>query len=402
MKHTKLFAQRQRPLIFLLGVLMSVGCWLLGSYGQVTVPAVAVEAPSFAKSAAALPPKVVFFGSSTTVGVGASRGDRRWSTLLSRYLDWQEFNESLSGSSLSTAPRTDKSWPIPAAVERWKDAVLRRHPDRVVMLYGANDAFWKLPLGDATSPDTFRGDLKTLLSEMTTEFRPDQLVVVTPQPNQATLDRRSPYDAALKEGARQIGAHFIDGTQSSEFKEDLAAFSADGLHLNNLGHAAFASYLAGRFADQGIISTPPYAQGGSALLTAEKPLAGGFLRVDGAHPLSFGEIHSISARWVASGNARFLVMRPDGRGGYEAIYRTPLFSVQPGQRETFVPRWWVLKGDRLAVWTDTSCLGSKSSDTPQHFAFARDMNTTLTDVKATQGQAEMGTLAIWTAMTAGA
>jgi lysophospholipase L1-like esterase len=399
MKHTKLLGQR--PFIVLLGVLMSMSCWLLGSHWQTMVPAVAMETPPSIKSASASSPKVVFFGSSTTVGVGATRGDHRWSTLLSRYLDWQEFNESLSGSSLSKAPRTDKSWPIPAAVERWKDAVLRRHPDRVVMLYGANDAFWKLPLGDVTSPATFRGDLKNLLSEMTTEFRPEQLVVVTPQPNQATLGRRSPYDTALKEGARQIGAYFIDATQSSEFREDLTAFSADGLHLNNLGHAAFASYLAGTFADQGIIPMPSAAQGGSALLTAEKPLAGGFLRVDGAHPLSFGEIRSISARWVASGNARLMVMRPDGRGGYETIYRTPLFSVKPGQMETPVPRWWVLKGDRLAVWTDTSCLGSEPSDTPQHLSLARNMTTASTDVKATQGKAEMDTLAIWTAMKAG-
>ena len=400
MKHTKHFTQR--PLIFLLGVLMSFGCWMLGSNWQATVPAVAVGVHTSVTGASAPSPKVVFFGSSTTVGVGATRGDRRWSTLLSRYLDWQEFNESLSGSSLSKAPRTDKSWPIPAAVQRWKDAVLRRHPDRVVMLYGANDAFWKLPLGDTRSPATFRGDLKILLSEMTTEFRPDQLVVVTPQPNQATLDRRSPYDTALKEGARQIGAHFIDATQASSFSENLADFSADGLHLNNLGHAAFASYLAGKLADQGITAPPPLAQGGTPLPNASTPLSGGFLRIDLAHPLSFGELRAVSARWVAPGNARLMVLRPDGRGGYEAIYRTPLFSVKPGQTQTEVPRWWVLKGDRLAVWTDTNCLGSEPSDTPQHLAILQDISAALTDVKSTQGRTELATLAVWTVLLPGA
>jgi lysophospholipase L1-like esterase len=395
MKHTRHFSQRS--LIFLLGVLISVGCWILGSDWQATVPAVAVETHASVIGAPAASPKVVFFGSSTTVGVGATRGDRRWSTLLSRYLDWQEFNESLSGSSLSKAPRTDKSWPIPAAVERWKDAVLRRHPDRVVMLYGANDAFWKLPLGDVRSPATFRGDLKKLLSEMTTEFRPDQLIVLTPQPNQATLDRRSPYDTALKEGARKIGAHFIDATQASAFSEDLAAFSADGLHLNNLGHAAFASYLAGKLSDQGITPTPPLAQGGTPLPNASTPLSGRFLRIDLANPLSFGEIRAVSARWVAPGKARFMVLRPDGRGGYEAIYQTPLFSVKPGETQTEVPRWWVLRGDRLAVWTDTNCLGSELSDTPEHLAFSQDISAALTDIKSTQGHTEIGTLAVWTA-----
>jgi lysophospholipase L1-like esterase len=393
MRNTK--SVTKRLVIFLLGGLICMCCWTFGTYGQTSVPAV-VRAAQVSNRASTTSPKVVFFGSSTTVGVGATRGDRRWSTLLSRYLGWQEFNESLSGSSLSKAPRTDKSWPIPAAVQRWKDAVLRRHPDQVMMVYGANDALWKLPLGDDRSPATFRGDLKTLLSEMTAEFRPEQLVVVTPQPNQATLDRRSPYDTALKEGARKIGAHFIDTTQSSDFLKDLASLSADGLHLNNLGHAAFASYLAGKLVDQGLTPAPPLSQGGTPLPNVRKPLPGGFLRVDLAHPLSFGEIRTISARWVAPGKARLMVLRPDGRDGYEAVYRTPLFSVQPGQTETAVPRWWVLKGDRLAIWTDTNCLGSKPSDTPQHLAFARDISTALTDVKATQGQTDLSTLAIWT------
>jgi lysophospholipase L1-like esterase len=398
MKKIKLYAKRL--FIFLVGVLISLGFWLLSSNGEVTLPTGAVAAQSFTR-ASTNSPKVVFFGSSTTVGVGATRGDRRWSTLLSRYLDWQEFNEGLSGSSLSKAPRTDKSWPIPAAVERWKDAVLRRHPDRVVMLYGANDAFWKLPLGETQSSATFRGDLKTLLSEMTAEFRPEQLVVVTPQPNQATLERRSPYDTALKKGAQKIGAHFIDATQASDFLEDLAAFSADGLHLNNLGHAAFASYLAGKLVDQGITPMPPLAQGGISLPNVQKPLSGGFLRVDLAHPLSFGEIRTISARWVAPGEARLIVMRPDGRDGYEAIYRTPLFSVKSGLTQTVVPRWWVLKGDRLAVWTNTNCLGSEPSNTPQHLAFSQNMSAAITDVKSTQAQAQESTLAVWIAPKTG-
>jgi lysophospholipase L1-like esterase len=395
MKNIKPFSKR--PFVFLLSILVSVGCWVLGNHWQGVLPTVAAETQSLRTSVS--PSKVVFFGSSTTVGVGATRGDRRWSTLLSRYLDWQEFNESLSGSSLSKAPRTDKSWPIPAAVQRWKDAVLRRHPDKVLMLYGANDAFWKLPLGNDRSPATFRGDLKTLLSEMTTEFRPEQLVVITPQPNQATLERRSPYDSALKEGAQKIGAHFIDSTQAPDFAGHLADFSADGLHLNNLGHAAFASYLAGKLADRGITPPPPLAQGGIVLPNAQQPLSGGFLRVDLAHPLSFGELRTISARWVAPGKARLMVLRPDGRDGYEALYQTPLFSVQPGQTETVVPRWWVLKGDRLAVWTDTNCLGSEPSDTPQHLAFSSDVSAAFTDVKSTQGRAELDALAVWTVPT---
>lgn len=384
-----------------LGVSIALSCWLLGGNVVKAVPPPAIASSPSPAVQAEKPTKVVFFGSSTTVGVGATRGDRRWSTLLSRYLGWQEYNESLSGSSLSTAPRTDKTWDIPAAVQRWEDAILRRRPDKIVMMYGANDALWKLPLGDRDRPKpaTFRGDLNTLLAEMTAVFRPEQLVILTPQPNQATLDRRKPYDEALQAGAKKIGAYFVDAVKETFPAEDLADFSADGLHLNDLGHAAFASALAGKLVDLGVAPPPPLAEGGNSLPKAKQSLPGGSLRVDLARPLSFGEIRSIAARWVAPGNARFLVMRPDARGGYEAIYRTPVFAVKPGTASTPVPRWWVLDGDRLAVWTDTDCLGSRPSLTrsPQHLAIERDAKAAMTDISRDRGNLDDRTLAIWTA-----
>ena len=378
--------------IFGLGIVLAAGCGLISpELGN------AVPAPTSPIATASSIPKVVFFGSSTTVGVGATRGDRRWSTLLSKYLGWEEYNESLSGSSLSAAPRTDKSWDIPAAVQRWRDAVLRRHPDRVVMLYGANDAFWKLPLGTAQPPQpaTFRGDTEILFSEMKTEFRPDQLLVVTPQPNQATADRRAPYDAALEAGAKEIGAPFIDALKDTFPASDLTDFSADGLHLNDLGHAAFASYLAGKIADMGIAAAPPIAAGGNPLPQALRPLPGGFLRVDLENPLSFGELRQISARWLKAGQARLVVMRPDGRGGYDTVYRTPVFNVEPGAAKTAVPRWWVLKGDRLGVWTSTDALGSVASTAAGHLSLRSTEKTAVADLRPAQGAIEPYKLAIW-------
>jgi lysophospholipase L1-like esterase len=382
--------------IFGLGILMTAGCVLI-HYD----PGSAVPAPTSSDAAIQQPlaptPKVVFFGSSTTVGVGATRGDRRWSTLVSKYLGWEEYNESLSGSSLSTAPRTDRSWPIPAAVERWRDAVLRRHPDRVVMLYGANDAYWNLPLGNTQPPQpaTFRGDTEILFSQMQAAFHPDQLLVITPQPNQATQDRRAPYDAALEAAAQEIGAPFIDSVNETFPLADLADFSADGLHLNNLGHAAFASYIAGKIADMGIAATPPTATGGNSLPEAQNSLPGGFLRLDMDNPLSFGEIREISAHWVKSGQARLVVMRPDGRGGYDGVYRTPVFHVEPGTTQTAVPRWWVLAGDRLGVWADTDALGSVALASSQHIVVRRTEESAIADIRPTEGHVEPYSLALW-------
>jgi lysophospholipase L1-like esterase len=384
-------------LILGLAILAAFMFWMMNGSGQFALAPAVAENHFPVTPPQTNPEKVVFFGSSTTVGVGSTRGDRRYSTLLSRYLGWQEFNESLSGSSLSDAPRTDKSWPIPSALRRWKDAVLRRHPDRVLMLYGANDAYWKLPLGNPESPQpaTFRGDAKQLFSEMQSNFQPKQLIVVTPQPNQATLPLRGAYDSVLKEEALKIGAPFIDSAEDPYFLKNLADLSADGLHLNNLGHAAFASYLAGKLTDLGIASPPKAAVGGNQLSLTQTSLPGGALRIDTAHPLSFGTISEIKARWVAQGQARLIIFRPNGLGGFDAVYRTELFSVQPGESSVSVPRWWVLEGDRLAVWTNTDCLGAETSVTPDHFAVSRTQDSAPQDVMATEVTPETARLTLW-------
>ncbi|TYQ25216.1 SGNH/GDSL hydrolase family protein [Pseudanabaena sp. UWO311] len=394
---------KQRVLkILVLGLLLSFACELGIVEKGISNPVInsQVLSKAFPINQMTTPPKVVFFGSSTTVGLWASRGDRRWSTLLSRYMGWQEINESLSGSTLSKASRDGKPLRTTAAVQRWREAITPRHPDLVVMLYGVNDAYWKLPLGDEVNPKpaTFRGDLETMLTGMAQVLRPDRLVVVTPQPNQATRDRRSPYDLALKEGANKIGANFIDAGQEAFPIDELSNYSADGLHLNNLGHAALASYIAGKLIDIGVVTPPPMAKGGNNIPEAREALSGGFLRIDVDRPLSFGVIRSISARWLTSGQARFALMRPDGRGGYELIYRTPKFAVSKDITETKVPRWWVLEGDRLAVWTDGNCLGSQSTETTaiHHLAIEIKQDMSISDVKSSSIRADDHKLAIWT------
>ncbi len=303
-------------------------------------------------------PKVVFFGSSTTVGFGTTRGDRRWTTLLSRYLSWEEINEGLSGSTVSTALRnTPELATVPSAIERWRKNVLSRKPDRVVLLYGVNDAFRRITLGTAEQRGTYSGDLTKMLTDMAKEFKPQQLIISTSQPNQATLDRRQDYDRVLIETTNQIGGYLVNAGTEAFPSSDLPDYSADGLHMNNLGHAIFASYMANKMVDLGIEPAPPQAQGGNTIQNPVQPLPGGFLYIDRHQPLTFGRVRTIATTWVAPGRARIAIMRPDGRGGYEAIYRTAIFSVTPGVSQIEVPNWWALEGDRLAVWTEGNCLG---------------------------------------------
>jgi GDSL-like Lipase/Acylhydrolase family len=133
--------------------LVSIGCCVLDLQLLIANPSPQPTAPI--KATDPQPPikklpKVVFFGSSTTVGFGTTRGDRRWTTLLSRYLGWEEINEGLSGSTVSVALRDKELASVPSGLERWRSNVLARHPDRVVMLYGVNDAFRQISLGSAS------------------------------------------------------------------------------------------------------------------------------------------------------------------------------------------------------------------------------------------------------------
>ncbi len=325
------------------------------------------------------PLKVVFFGSSTTVGFGTTRGDRRWTTLLSKYLGWQEVNEGLSGSTISTWNWPGKPQSLASGLERWRSNVLSRHPDRVVMLYGVNDIFRQIPLGQTDQLGTYSGDLNKMLTDMAKEFRPNQLISISSQPNQATLEQRAPYDASLSAVTTKVGGYFIDG-QTAFSVADLPGYAADGLHLNDLGHAAFASFLANKMVELGLEQAPPNAQGGNQLTGQLQPLPGKTMLIDQLKPLTFGRLKTIEAQWVGSGQARLAVVRPTGRGGYELLYRTPILTVNQGISRVAVPNWWVLEGDRLAVWSDRNCIGGWPVVSPNigHFA--------LPDMTPTQGK----------------
>ncbi len=196
------------PKAFVQGLmsLMVVGIIFLNNHPSVSAPLNPLPTPVATK-----PPVVVFFGSSTTAGFGATRGDRRWTTLVSKYLGWQEINEGLSGSTISTASWPDKPKYLESGLERWRRNVLSRKPDRVVLLYGVNDAFRRIPLGDMNQPGTYNGDLHQMITEMAQELRPHQLINISSQPNQATSDRRAAYDAGLLAETKKVGGYFIDG-----------------------------------------------------------------------------------------------------------------------------------------------------------------------------------------------
>jgi lysophospholipase L1-like esterase len=200
----------------------------------------APERHSQAVEPAPSPVRAVFFGSSTTAGSGASRRERRWTSILSRRLGWIEVNRGLSSSTLTALGRN-----VPSGEERWREALGGAPADLVFVMYGANDVLSRAPLGDRETPGTFRHAAAAVLGGLREALPAALIVVCTPQPSLATAATREPYDLALAEAAASAGALFV--AAGSAFPEQrLGALSADRLHLNDAGHAALAEFFLER------------------------------------------------------------------------------------------------------------------------------------------------------------
>jgi lysophospholipase L1-like esterase len=201
------------------------------------------------------PARVVFLGSSTTAGAGASRPERRWTSLVSRRLGWIEVNRGLSTSTLTNLGRKTAS-----GEQRWRQALAGPAPDVVFVMYGANDVLARVPLGDPETPGTFRHAAAAVLRGIREAFPDAALVVCTPQPSRATAERRELYDLALAEAAAREGALFV-AAGSAFPAARLRDLTADRLHLNDAGHAAVAEFVLAR---RGTLA----ARHGKATLTA--------------------------------------------------------------------------------------------------------------------------------------
>ncbi|WP_242342257.1 SGNH/GDSL hydrolase family protein [Anaeromyxobacter terrae] len=228
----------------------------LAAAAMLAAGCMAGHAPPPRETAAPGAPQAIFFGSSTVAGTGASRPDRRWTTLLARHAGWREVNEGLPGSTLTDVTGR----PAPSGELRWRAlATSGVHPAVVVVMYGANDAIAGVPLGDAGAPGTFRHAAASVLRGLRAEFPRAVLVVCTPQPGRRLeRTRRAPYDAALADEARAVGAVVVRGDEA--FAADaLPRFAADTIHLNDAGHAALAAHIERALLDARVIPEPHVA-----------------------------------------------------------------------------------------------------------------------------------------------
>ncbi len=129
--------------------------------------------------------------------------------------------------------------------------------DIVVVLGGTNDhGHGDAPLGRCTdrTPDTFHGACHVLFARLKKRFPGSAIVIATPM-HRTDEDTPKPgsgavlkdYVSILRDTAKQYGLPVLDLFETSAIQahipERAAAYTTDGLHPNDLGHAVLAQEI---------------------------------------------------------------------------------------------------------------------------------------------------------------
>jgi lysophospholipase L1-like esterase len=175
--------------------------------------------------------RVAFYGDSYTLGTGASSPEKRWSTIVSRERNWNEFNPSVNGLGFINNRSEFGEGDLPSSI-------IESDPEIVIVTMGLNDNFSY----DFSSEDIHAqigNDLERLHDAL-----PEARFVVV-EPFWYTDDRPASVDVIgrwVQEAAEDIGADHIAG--ASHWIEGHPEWMAeDGLHPNDEGYAAIAERM---------------------------------------------------------------------------------------------------------------------------------------------------------------
>jgi lysophospholipase L1-like esterase len=175
--------------------------------------------------------RVAFYGDSYTLGTGASSPEKRWSTIVSRERDWNEFNPSVNGLGFVNNRTVFGDGDLP-------DLVIEAEPEIVFVTMGLNDNF-----SYDFSADDIREQIPADLERLR-EALPDARFIVV-EPFWYTDERPVSVDVIIRwveEAAAGIDADYIPG--ASRWIEGHPEWMADdGLHPNDEGYAAMAERM---------------------------------------------------------------------------------------------------------------------------------------------------------------
>jgi lysophospholipase L1-like esterase len=169
-----------------------------------------------------------FIGDSYTEGAGASAVEKRWSTLVSQKMGWQESNFGRGGTGyLVSSP--DRPNYLGMANE-----VAATHPDIVVVSGGQNDMAEFIgdsgPVSEAIT-DTFK-DLRAQLPRA-------RIIAVGPSFPGDVTPSLVVFDSDVQRAARAVGGEYVSLiAPTPALQADM--FIADNTHVDDSGHAAIA------------------------------------------------------------------------------------------------------------------------------------------------------------------
>lgn len=181
-------------------------------------------------------PRAAFIGDSYTQGGGAEPDTARWSTVATAALGWTELNFGRGGTGFVTS----NSYLgcgleyCPTYLETVPEVVAAA-PDIVVVAGGQNDfpAF-------AEAPDAVRAAVLETYSGLRAGLPDAMLVAVGPSTPWAVDEIAVALDAAVREGARSVGARYISLLEPNVINP---AFLLPDGHVNNDGHRAIAERI---------------------------------------------------------------------------------------------------------------------------------------------------------------
>ena len=210
--------------------IIAVALCLVVAIGVVLAVNTTTPESSTTGSATGTGTRVAFYGDSYTLGTGASSDDKRWSTIVSRERNWNEFNPSVNGLGFinNRTAFGEGSGDLP-------ELVVDSKPEIVFVTMGLNDNF-SFDAASNSIHDQITDDFTRLKQAL-----PDARFIVV-EPFWYTDERPESVATIIRwvrDAAAVIGADYIPGA-SHWIEGHPEWMAADGLHPNDDGYAELA------------------------------------------------------------------------------------------------------------------------------------------------------------------
>lgn len=195
-------------------------------------PSLGIDGSSTSNTAVpgATGPVIAFLGDDWTLGTGATRKAKRFTTLACGRLGAQELNFGIDGAGYA------KAGPDGATYAARIDRIVAADPAVVVVSGGRNDRF--------DSPETAAAAARQLFARLHARLPDAVLIAIAPFWGDSDLPPEIvDLAAAVEAGVTAAGGTYLDVADPIHGHPD---FMADAADPNNQGYAAIATTLAAR------------------------------------------------------------------------------------------------------------------------------------------------------------